>query len=151
MPQAPSFDAVPHHTRECQATPTATEHCKQSSQQPRRDPQTPTGEHMLRLEIGNPHDASRTTGMPPPTGAVAKGRSAMPTNARCLKRRRLQGGYDTRRRRRCSSRSWTGLHPKTSSSRVITPKWRPQQGERRSKAPPPIHRKDSGKCFRLEQ
>jgi hypothetical protein len=111
MPQAPSVDAVPHRTGECQATPAAAERCKQTSPQPRRDPHTPTVEQTSRLEVGNPRDASRTTGMPPPTGAVAKGRHVMPTSARCLKRRRLQGGYDTRRRRRRSSRSWTRFTP----------------------------------------
>jgi hypothetical protein len=42
MPQASSVDAVPHRTGECQATPATAERCKQTSQQPRRDPQTPT-------------------------------------------------------------------------------------------------------------
>jgi hypothetical protein len=105
MPQAPSVDVVPHRTGECQATPTAAERCRQTSQQPRRDPQTPTGEQTSRLEVGNPRDASRTTGMPPPAGVVAKGRLDIPTSARCLKRRRLQGGYATRRRRCHSSRN----------------------------------------------
>jgi hypothetical protein len=104
-PQAPSVDAVPHRTGECQATPAAAERCKQTSPQPRRDPQTPTVEQMSRLEVGNPRDTSHTTAMPPPTGAVTKGTLAKPTSARCLKRRRLQGGYDTRRRRCHSSRS----------------------------------------------
>jgi hypothetical protein len=55
-PQAPSVDAVPHRTGECQATPAAAERCKQTSPQPRRDPQTPTVEQTSRLEVGNPCD-----------------------------------------------------------------------------------------------
>jgi hypothetical protein len=44
MLQAPSSDAVPHRTGECQATSAAAERCKRSSQQMRRYPQTPAGE-----------------------------------------------------------------------------------------------------------
>jgi hypothetical protein len=44
-----------------------------------------------------------------------------------------------------------GFHPETKGSRTITPRWRPQQGERRPKTLPPVHQERPGKGLRPEQ
>jgi hypothetical protein len=41
--QASSYNAIPHSNGGRQATPSGTERCKQSKQQPREDRRSPTG------------------------------------------------------------------------------------------------------------
>jgi hypothetical protein len=122
---------VPHRTRECPATPGATERCKQTN-----DRQVETHGHQQESRchgerkatpIHMPYDRSASIVHSTPR-AVGRPR----TNG-VSRSRRLQEGYDAHRRRRRSSRGWTGFTPRDNAAGLPLQTWHPQQGDRHLK------------------
>jgi hypothetical protein len=119
------------------------------NQQSRDNLRTPAGGQASWLEVGNTLDACHMTESSPPAETIAKSRPTMAPNRVSTDdaSKEVTTPTDTAAAR---PRAGPGLHPETSSGKVITSKWNPQQGERLPRAPLPIHQIESGKGFRPE-
>jgi hypothetical protein len=122
---------VPHRTGECPAAPGAAKRYKQTN-----DRQVETLGHQQESRrhgerkatpIRKPYDRSASTVLSAPR-AIGRPR----TNG-VSRSQRLPEGYDAHRRRRRSSRGWTGFTPRDNAAGLPPQTWHPQQGNRRLK------------------